>query len=275
MKTKVVEGIRNHGYIAELTKVTKNGVVKEGIVIRKDENEQISPVIYFDDSIEDVEEQVCRMIRLYEEYKSPMINIEEAFSVDNLVENLRIGYQRTSDEEIVKRNTIFEGIEEYLYMNMNLNDPTNKATAKIRPMMLEKNGIEEEAAWRVAQINTMQHTKVSTMASKMAEMMDVSEDQIPYAPPLYVISNHDNFRGAANIMDEFAFKRIIEDFGTNKFFALPSSIHEWLIVADDGKSTLEEMTAMVTEVNDNEVAPEERLSYQAYKIIVDKEVKLG
>ena len=45
---------------------------------------------------------------------------------------------------------------------------------------------------------------------------------------------------------------------------LPSSISEMLIIPFDGSMKLEDMSAMVKEVNDTQVAPEERLTDMAY-----------
>ena len=45
---------------------------------------------------------------------------------------------------------------------------------------------------------------------------------------------------------------------------LPSSVHEVILVPDDGITGKEFYTDMVKEVNDAQVEPEERLSYNVY-----------
>ena len=44
-----------------------------------------------------------------------------------------------------------------------------------------------------------------------------------------------------------------------KYFILPSSIHELLLVPDDGTMSPEEAAEMVAAVNSQEVSPEDRL----------------
>ena len=48
------------------------------------------------------------------------------------------------------------------------------------------------------------------------------------------------------------------------FFVLPSSIHEVLLVKDDGNASLPELKNMVEEVNATQVAPEEKLTDSVY-----------
>lgn len=48
------------------------------------------------------------------------------------------------------------------------------------------------------------------------------------------------------------------------YYLLPSSVHEVLLLADDGTMTAETLTGMVTSVNASEVQPEDRLTDNAY-----------
>ena len=56
----------------------------------------------------------------------------------------------------------------------------------------------------------------------------------------------------------------------SKFIVLPSSIHEMIVIPDDGKCAIEELSKMVQEVNQTQIEPEERLTDQAYVIEVWK-----
>ena len=48
------------------------------------------------------------------------------------------------------------------------------------------------------------------------------------------------------------------------YFILPSSVHETLVVPDDGRVSLQELTDMVKEVNMTQVNPEDQLTDQVY-----------
>ena len=47
-------------------------------------------------------------------------------------------------------------------------------------------------------------------------------------------------------------------------FILPSSVHEVLILPDDGNMNAQELKEMVTSINASEVAPEDRLTDNVY-----------
>ncbi len=48
------------------------------------------------------------------------------------------------------------------------------------------------------------------------------------------------------------------------YYILPSSIHETIVVPDDGNTKRQDLEAMVKAVNQNQVAPEERLTNSVY-----------
>lgn len=267
MKQKVVEGIQELGYIAQFQQVTKNGAVKDAVIIKESEDMNIAPVIYFDPDFEDVDDEINRIVNLYEMHKAPKIDLDQFLCIDKIADNLRVGFQQVGDEPIVKRRTIFDGIEAYLYISVNMED-TN-ASAKVKPAMLEQYKINEEDAWRLAYLNTFQDTKVTTLAEEFGLATDFLG-----IPPMYIVTNRCHYRGAANILDTKALEQIAKKYGTNKLIAIPASIHEFIVFQDDFREA-EELDQMVREVNANEVSPEEVLSNKAYRITVDKEVRLG
>lgn len=57
------------------------------------------------------------------------------------------------------------------------------------------------------------------------------------------------------------------------FFILPSSIHEVLIVPDNGQMGLRDLEDMVKEVNATQVAPEDKLTDSVYHYDSKKSVK--
>jgi hypothetical protein len=61
-----------------------------------------------------------------------------------------------------------------------------------------------------------------------------------------------------------AYCRMAEAAGTEEIFILPSSVHEVLVVADDGQFTFQDLLDMVTEINGAVVAPQEILSDNVY-----------
>lgn len=77
-----------------------------------------------------------------------------------------------------------------------------------------------------------------------------------------VLSNAKKINGAAAMTDKKILELALDKLGVDSLYILPSSIHEVLAVA---MGTPEELRQMVCEVNDSQVAPDERLSYNVYK----------
>ncbi len=73
-----------------------------------------------------------------------------------------------------------------------------------------------------------------------------------------VLSTTDRYAGAAALFYPEVQKRIAE-IVQSSYYVIPSSIHEVLILPDNGDHKARELAEMVKMVNENEVAPEERL----------------
>ncbi len=80
---------------------------------------------------------------------------------------------------------------------------------------------------------------------------------------LYAVTNHRRINGAAVLLYPELLKEIGERYGGG-YYIIPSSIHEVLLLKDTGEERAEELNAMVREVNETHVAPEERLSNHVY-----------
>lgn len=80
---------------------------------------------------------------------------------------------------------------------------------------------------------------------------------------MIVVTNADRVNGAAvlfynDVMDEIGEKL------NGKFFVLPSSLHETIVVPDNGTLDYKELLAMVTEINATQVDTQDKLTDQVY-----------
>ena len=131
--------------------------------------------------------------------------------------------------------------------------------------LLKQFGVSQEQLHQDALENSekLRPPVMKTMAAVMAEMMGMPEDAMAdMAPPLYVVTNESKVNGAAvmfypDFMDQAA-KQM-----ESSFFILPSSVHEMLILPDEG-ANLSDLKAMVMSVNETEVSPEDKLTDQVY-----------
>ena len=77
--------------------------------------------------------------------------------------------------------------------------------------------------------------------------------------PIFVLTNRDKSEGAGVMVQDGVLKKVGELLGAD-YYVLPSSIHEVLVLPDNGEMDVKELESMVRDVNAAEVAPNELLS---------------
>ena len=114
----IITELNNRGYNADSQNSIKNGVVLEGIRISTNSN--IAPIIYTEGIIENAEEQhktlddvVSAIIGVYESSKAVNFDVKMFFDRDYILNNIFIGMQKDSTEDIEKKSCDLEGIESY------------------------------------------------------------------------------------------------------------------------------------------------------------------
>lgn len=136
---------------------------------------------------------------------------------------------------------------------------------KITNKMLEMWGISAEELDNQAmdnmktdgyQVKGMRCMLQETCLEMMGDIVE-EEDEV-----MYVLTNKEKYFGAAGIF--FCAELFQKVIGTNNFYILPSSVHELILVKDDGECDMQELNAMVRCVNEEQVDIDERLSDHEY-----------
>lgn len=100
---------------------------------------------------------------------------------------------------------------------------------------------------------------------KQSDRNDYAEctEKCSAALTVYVLSNRERLEGAACMLYPDLFRKL-SDVMDSSYYIIPSSIHELLLIPSADFTNREEIKAVICEVNDNQVRPEERLSYSLY-----------
>ena len=254
----IVKELEGMGYDAEEITVTKNRVRMDGIRII---DGSIAPIIYTDGILKQADrdgmtadEAACMVIRIMDQNAKPDINLDTLKDPDFIKSHVYIGMQRATDEDIVKKPwSVDDCIEMYLYIEL-----TKGATAKVKAGMID---IDLDELWEAAADNTFDQTDIFNFA----EYIGLSDDC-----PLWVCGNKSRNKGASAILDRRALRIFGERHGCERVYALPSSVHEWIILPDDKMAgiDIEALTEMVMMVNGSEVDPVEQLGDRAYLLAV-------
>ena len=144
---------------------------------------------------------------------------------------------------------------------------TGTSSVLITNEMLENYGITvdqlHQDAMDAAVINNP--ATFRSMQEVLSDLMGMPAEMMPPmdGPQMYVASVESSLNGAGVIAYPDFMNQVAEQVGGD-FFVLPSSVHEVLVVPDDGSIDRHDLESMVREVNASEVLPKDQLSDNVY-----------
>lgn len=124
----------------------------------------------------------------------------------------------------------------------------------VTPEQLHADALENAPELRPAVIKGMSEVMMDMMGEDAHEMFGI--DEFPQDEMMYVATVPDKISGAGVIAYQEFMDQAAEKLGGD-FYILPSSIHEVLLVKDDGAVNFNDLKSMVEDVNATQVAPEE------------------
>ena len=176
-----------------------------------------------------------------------------------------------------------EDLSAICYVDFPIESDEGKATMKVKNEHLKMWNVDAKEIFQQARAN-VQPVNTPVLHS-MEEMMMMSildderkagnllEENVSITPdmnePLYVLSNVEKNYGASMITQPEVLQKL-EQLFPEGFYVLPSSVHEVLIVPDNGEFDPRILGEMVREVNQKEVDRQEVLSDRVYSYDKDK-----
>ena len=183
---------------------------------------------------------------------------------NKILKNITIGLQQITSEKIVKRPTDFEGIEQYLMVQ----DETN--SFKVREEILSRAGINIDEAWEIAMDNLTNNIVYTSLKEDLTELTGNSLFLFSDCD-ITLVSNTKRCKGAAAILNKSALRTFAENNKLNRFFIIPSSIHECLLVPYNEGLTLGLITGFLREINNTVVDDIDILSNYVYEIKIESD----
>lgn len=291
-----IETMYADGYAVRVQEVQKNnGLILNGLTILKT-GVNIAPTIYLDSFYQDykngrtLESIVDAVSVTYEQHK-----VEKKFSVDMISDfdsvKDKICFKLINAEKNNKLLTEipyvkFLDLAIVFYILLDESDDGN-ATVLIRNGMMHMWGdLDVDYIYEIAKKNTQRlfighvATMLEVVNGIIAENAELDPDMVDAFfsmnvkgekfMPMYVATNKSRLNGATAILYDGLLAKFAEKVGCN-FYILPSSIHETILLPDTGDLDVDYLIEMVRSVNATEVSPEEILSDNVYKYIVDED----
>ncbi len=143
-----------------------------------------------------------------------------------------------------------------------------QAGIRINRSLMELWGAMEEQLYMEAMENLEKEPyNIQPIAKLLGGMAGIPAEAMRELPEevtkQHVLSNESCRYGAAGMLRQDLMERFAEQAGGN-FYILPSSIHDLILLPDDGSVSAEYLKEMVQEVNKSVVAREEWLSEDVY-----------
>jgi hypothetical protein len=250
------------------TEFTCMSIVREG--------ESVAPNIYLDGFYDrytltgDLDETISEMADAYKAaYQKIPNNLPHFEGKDYILGNVYVSLvNKAMNEEMLEKGPYIDidGMPDIagvfrvrLYMNgdegasFRMTD-TNMSYAGITQEELEGVALENTRKLFPTVIMTIEDSIRGTLTQDELDEMPVVEES-----GLYVITNKFFSEGASAVLDKDKVAELADKLGNN-LMLIPSSINEFLAVADNGNIEAEKMAEMVEEINRNVVRLDERLS---------------
>lgn len=252
-KREYAEAIAKEINGAEVKEMEKaNGVVRIGITVSLESGNGIAPVVYIDNAYEDgkeikeVVDMVNAMIRANGNVIIDTDMLTEFESVKNKI-RARLYSNETKAE-------VFKSAKEYGFEDLILvpyiENVIENGSVKINNALLKAWGVDAETVMETAMANVEY-----VIGGFLGAMTVVSNDRIG--------------SGAFGASSVIKARRELEEMFPNGYVVIPSSVHEVIVQPyPETEDDYNYMLDIVREINDTQLAPEERLSYNVYKFAV-------
>ena len=184
----------------------------------------------------------------------------ESLNGENILSNIYVGMCREGHyPNAIKVDVPFDGIDGFLFVAVDFGGDDEYGNLIIESSLLNEFNVKVEDAIEAAIRNSKEDAVVKNMADMFSEMFGFEVEK----SPLWVVTNSSKVRGAGAILNT---DRIREVTGFDKFVAIPSSIHEWLILDESLGCSDDELASMIGGVNSAEVSDNEQLGDKPYHI---------
>lgn len=256
--------------------VKNNGLVLTGLVV-KEKGINIAPNIYLNDGFNkyengaDVEELISSYLITYENSKlSKDFSVEFFMDFEQVKDRLTLKLINAErNKEMLKEcpHLLMEDLAVIFQVRVDTFECGN-ATITVKK--------EHAKMWKVGTASLLTYAKlnmeeketfhISSMLEVLAGMMGMTvEEAVEMGGdmPMYVMSNESKINGACGLI----FTEMLQNFAdkhNKNLIICPSSIHELVIILDEGSVDAQSVVETVRAINESEVSPEEVLSDNAY-----------
>ena len=256
---------RTEGVVEIRTIKKNNGVELTGLTIQK-EGALMSPTLYLEEmDYLQPRDAAEKLLEIFQNANMPEVDVSWLTDWDKA--KRRIIYalvNQKANEEMLKELPHKEFLDLAIIFKVMLSVKGSHATVQVTNNHLDILGITVDDLMETAVKNTKELLParvkgLNQTVSEMGGLMQPKEED----EQVFILTNNQNYFGAAAILYDGQIKNAAEKMGSD-LFLIPSSVHEWLMIRADESVTGDELKSMICEVNSNAVSPHEVLGDHAY-----------
>ena len=200
--------------------------------------------------------------------ESPQVDLESLSDYEQMKSKLSMEVVSAEKNAGLLESVPHERMEDMAVVYRFVLDQTDSGngTILVTNQLLDQYGITKEQL-RADAMENAPEIRPSEIRGMSEVMSELAPGMIPEVAPedeqMFVATVPDKIHGAGVI----AYPNFMEDAAEKMggdFFVLPSSIHEVLLVKDNGQMTAKELENMVKEVNATQVEPADQLTDHVY-----------
>lgn len=236
-----------------------------------------APIIYLNDYAKEYEDGKSLKLIAEEIYKIIEQNnvsfSEKQLSVEHVLKNLRLKVVNTKlNEEYLKNKIHFEILDmSFLYTVFVKSDDIGVGSYDLSYELLNKIGLDESMLYQEVERNMVESYEFCSLFEIIKEKFGFQCDEIESEIDngMFVLTNSENFYGAATVAIKPILSEIAKKFNSN-FFVLPSSRHETIILKCAKTLNPIDLKEMVKSVNEQEVSEHDFLSDNVYMFLKEE-----
>lgn len=258
-----------------------NGLRLHSLTITEN-NSSIAPCIYLDSYYEDYKNGVLELSDIIEKilkvYHSPsrIMDFDPSFFSDYEKARLLLRGQLINtdmNQDMLQTLPHREVLDLSLiyFVKVDMPQAGEKGSIRVTNAHMRLWGVTEEELYKqvISNMKENDQSTITSLSQMVRQLCTWEDDSLPELNeencPMYVLTNHSQMNGAAEIINTNTLHTFAASLGKD-FIMLPSSIHEWLLLpVIDNLQDVNSFVEMVKEVNDSQLAPNELLSYHVYK----------
>ena len=149
----------------------------------------------------------------------------------------------------------------------NFSDENGRSCVVVTKPLMDMYGIDETQLLADAEKNSLAEEPIvfTPLADMIRSLIESNEVPSPEEAGIvtYIATNKSGFHGASVLAYPDFAEKASETIG-GSFYMLPSSVHEFILIKDDGKPNAKDLNKMVRNVNETVLEPRDFLSDQCY-----------